>query len=312
MSIRNRLCKYSIVIPLMFIPTVYYRGTSLAICEIGLYLNYGLFYLGSVMFTLVWLCCSPFRKNCCNARWTEVLFNLVPVEVLSVVVFAQYHFNISLSLFLLYIAVELVVFIILLCNDCRKIIMIFQRFSVLSLAVIFAIPCFITIFVYDFSSPEYVAAASKNNMIKEMSTYIEKDDIYEINKDLFQCFDEETWNGYSISEKMQHIQYLVDFEAERMGIPSIKCTSKKLSPLVAGQYSNETNEMWIDIQYMLEYPTEDVISAIAHEVYHAFQDYIVKHADWDSELSKTMYFEEIEEWRDNIDNYYRVEKDGWD
>ena len=41
----------------------------------------------------------------------------------------------------------------------------------------------------------------------------------------------------------------------------------------------------------------------SHETYHAYQYYLAKNIDFNSEISKTAYFDTARSWRDNSLNY---------
>ena len=59
---------------------------------VGLYWMHGetVFLFPSV--TVAWLYWPPLKKCCCDGRWTEVLFNLIPMEMPLLLIFAQWHF----------------------------------------------------------------------------------------------------------------------------------------------------------------------------------------------------------------------------
>lgn len=97
----------SIILPISLISTVLMEIVTLTIQEIGLYLNYGTFRWLFIIFSVVWLSCSPLRKSCCDGRCTEVLFNLVPIEVLYMLLFAQWHFKAFLAILILILVAEI-------------------------------------------------------------------------------------------------------------------------------------------------------------------------------------------------------------
>lgn len=139
--------------------TLLMDSITLSIVELGVYFGYNLTNFLFITTTVVRLCCSPFRKNCCNGTWTETLFSLVPIEVLSALVFAQWHFRIFIGLSMLFAVTEGAFVVSLRKSEekdrhSRRVYRLYKdvsrKFIVLSLAIIYMIPCLLTAFIYDF------------------------------------------------------------------------------------------------------------------------------------------------------------------
>ena len=98
--------RFSVVLPLSMIFAVLMTSPTVTITELGLYLDryYVLFLY--IAISIFWLCCSPFRKSCCIGDWAELLFNLVPIEIVSAICLAQYHFVITVILLIVMIAIQ--------------------------------------------------------------------------------------------------------------------------------------------------------------------------------------------------------------
>lgn len=73
--------KSSIIIPLAMVFYSFIEPFAFCVPEIGLYMETYSSRIMIVMVTVVWLCCSPFRRGTCNGTITELLFNIVPVEL---------------------------------------------------------------------------------------------------------------------------------------------------------------------------------------------------------------------------------------
>lgn len=133
----------------------------------------------------------------------------------------------------------------------------------------------------------------------------EGEDVYKKHISLLLCFKEDRWKSYGIQEKTTIAQSLAEFEAELLGIPSAHLTTEKLGGYTAGEYSAETNEMWIDIEPLANSPVEEVVETICHEVHHSFEHYLVDNLDWDSDVMQTSFFDEVCAWKGNQLNYLR-------
>lgn len=319
-------CKFSIIIPLAMIFTLLMDSITISIVELGIYLGYNLTTFLFIAATVVWLCCSSFRKNCCNGTWTETLFNLVPVEVLSALVFAQWHFRIFIGLSMLFAVTEGTFMVSLRKSEAKhrhskRVHRLYKdvsrKFMVLSLATIYMIPCLLTVFIYDFHAPTYTADEDVwNRLISDASGVESKKeapwDAYRENLALLLCFEYDCWSKYTINEKITIMQKLVDFEADCLGIPTIPITTELLSGFTLGQYSNEAKEIWIDIEHLAKSPVEECIQTICHEIFHSYQHYLVDNLDWDSDVLQCSYFTELHVWKENQENYRSVWTSGYD
>lgn len=318
--------KASIIFPLSMIYTLQVESITISIPELGIYWSYGTSTFVFISLFVLWVCCSPLRKSCCNGRWSEVLFNLAPIEILSVMIFAQWHFVLSIVLFLAWLVIE-ITFALYLRNDESRYRYtekrhqmyknIFRRCTVLALSVVCAIPCFMAAFVYDFRSPTYQAEEDiwyilfAESEQPEVYESVEKD-LYLENINLLSYFDAQKWDKLDVNEKITIMQALVDFESERLGIPSIPVTAEILGAFTLGEYSDETKEMWIDVEHLSESPVSECIQTICHETFHSFQHYLVENMDWENDVLQNAYFEELREWKNNQENYISAWSSGFD
>lgn len=309
------LNKASIIIPLSAVFGLI-NSITIVIPELGIYWSYGITTAIIVVVFVLWLCCSPLRKCCCNGRWTETLFNLVPLEMLSMLVFAQWHFVTFTILFVLLIAIEIILMICLRRDERRHRYSekrhrmyktIFKRCSVLAVAVICAVPCFMSAFFYDYKSPTYRAEEEIWNRIftntEQLDEQAIESDIYQENSDLLDCFCEEQWKHYNIVEKITIMQELVNFESKRLGIPTIPISTTMLGAFTLGQYSEESNEILINIEHLAEATIDECIDTVCHETFHSYQSYLVNGMDWENDILQSEYFSELRSWKENQEDY---------
>jgi hypothetical protein len=118
-SMKQIIYKSSIIIPLAMIFYSFIEPFAFCVPEIGLYMKTWSSRIMVVMVTIIWLCCSPFRRGTYNGTITELLFNFVPVEVVLMLVFDQWHFAVSLLLTLIMLVGEITLFLALR-KDERK------------------------------------------------------------------------------------------------------------------------------------------------------------------------------------------------
>lgn len=106
MSIKRYAFRASLIIPIMAVCYLFWNPFSIYIGEINLDLWYRLLPFYFLIFTMVWLDFSPYRKGCKDGRVFELLFNLFPVEILLTLVLAQYHFVLAVILLVLIISIS--------------------------------------------------------------------------------------------------------------------------------------------------------------------------------------------------------------
>ena len=213
---------------------------SFCIPEIGLFMDSPISRFLIIMLIIVWLRYSPFKKSCCNGSITELLFYLVPEELVLFVVFAQWHFKISFILILLLVTGETFLHIFLKNDEFKRkktkkrhkrYQSAFRRITVLVLTVVCFVPSCMTIFKYRLQTPEDKAEYQTSDQLPEYSftasREANRDEIYSKNSDLWHCFEEKRWEVLSTDEKITVMQRLVDFEAEVLGIPTIPVYTKK-------------------------------------------------------------------------------------
>ncbi len=292
---------------------------------VGLYWMHGETVFLFLSVTVAWLYWQPLKKCCCDGRWTEVLFNLIPMEMPLLLIFAQWHFVLFAGDLLLLALAELALLIILK-KDERKYRSTkrrrrmykdaFKRGSVLMAFLVTAVPCFLSLFVYKLRGPEYRAEDDLAKLIfsEEASDdeAAEAVDIYQENIELLSCFEEQRWENFDKNEKITIVQKLADFEADCLGVPSVPVSSCMLDVGTLGSYSSETKEIKISLPYMAESSAEECIQTICHEVFHRAQDYLVENLDWENEVLQSAYFDELRSWKENQENYKDVWTAGFD
>lgn len=263
----------------------------------------------------------------------RILFDLIPAEILLLLVFAQWHFWLATLCIALWFFFVAAIFFCLLRwefgpgsydrapKDYHYSI---GRIAVFSLTAALAVPSYFSVFVYEMQPPVYTAdetvttaLLSEKNVSEEAEE--QEEDVYQQNLALLSCFTEEQWADYSTTEKLSLLKELADMEAEILGIPEVPVSAALLDLLILGQYDTETNEIYIDVTYLegAEYLltgnlAEDCVTTICHEMFHAYQQYCIENTDWESELAQTLYFDELRSWYENSNDYKSSSVNGYE
>ena len=317
--------KASIIVPLAMVFYSFIEPFAFCVPEINLYMETWSSRVLIVMVTVVWLCCSPFRRGTCNGTITELLFNIVPVEFVLMLVFAQWHFVIALLITLTVAAGEIALFRVLKKDERkhkfsrkrhRRYRFAFRRCSVLGVTVLCAVPCLLSVFVYGFESPAYMTTEELwNQLFSETEVSVETEiqgNSHEENIELWGYLQEKNWNRLSIQERITVIQELVDFESEALGIPTVPVTSAMIGMATLGAYDNESNQMWINTEHLAKSSVQEVINTICHEVHHSYVDYLASTLDWNNPAMNSAYFTELKELRDSQESYKSAWSYGFD
>lgn len=274
-----------------------------------------------VLLILVWEMIYPLKKACRGGGIAEAAYNLLPVEVFLLFVFAQYQIVITGILLVLFlIACEL----IFRWTDTEYASQIYKkkkwkrnsresknlrsrmecRLIVLCAAIIFLVPSAVSIAVYSLKQPLYSVEREENAYIKKGSQEKKQTAWQMLKADEKLQMNINRWKELSIDKKMETVQSIADMEAAYLGIWDAGVKSIKLNMFVLGKYDNRKHEIWIDVQHLQKDTFEECCITILHEVYHSYQHYVVDSVDWEH-AADCLYYNEAKEWADNFKNYVR-------
>lgn len=323
---KQKFYKATILLPLSMVFYVLMDPLAFCVPEINLYFDYMYSCFCVVMITVLWLCCSPLRKSCSNGTWTELLFNLIPVEIVSMIVFSERYFWIFMLMLAFLIICEIIIFKEVKRDEHRHKFTnkrhrmykaLFHKLSVLAVTVVCAVPCFLSLFVYGLRPPTYRAEQQfLTQLFAEIGDSLSTDSIvnnpYQENVSLWKYFEDGQWKKLSVQKKITVMQCLVEFECNRLGIPSVPVAADMIGEFILGTYDFESNEIWINTEHLAESTAGECIQTICHETYHACQNYLVNTLDWNNPALHTLYFQELRSWQSNQEDYKTVETYGID
>lgn len=299
---------------------------TISIVELRLYLERFEVLFLYIMISTFWLCCSPFRKSCCDGSLMEVFFNVVPIEVMAAVYLAQHHFWITIFLIASMVFLQGLLIWSVYKKESqyeysekryRRCVRGLQRGMVMISAITLSIPCIISLFVYGMQEPVYTAEKELGEVLlneqnKEQVTVEVDSDPYIENKTLLLYFDDVKWETLDVQERITIAQEFVNFQSELLGIPPISLTAENLGSFILGEYDDENNEMWIDIEQLTDSSAEDCIKTLCHEIWHSAQYYLISNIEWDLPVFQSAYFKELRAWKENDEDYQKAYSDGYD
>lgn len=308
--------KASIFLPIIFVYYISLHPVDIYISEFGLSLSDT--FLAAYLFlcTMIWIETSPFRESC-EGTLCEPLFNCIPIMLLLLAVFAQYHPMIAIVLIVMVITANIILKYIcsreniaLIFSECVDLTILTDRVAVISVSIVLLIPCLIALFVYKLQDPGYQA---RQEILESLFTP-EETEIIEINSKIFsydmgfiESFEENKWADCSYEERVDALQNLIDYEADKLGMPSLSLQIDSLEQDTYGVYMDSM--VFVDNHHLRYDSVSQVIESTLHEVYHGYEDYIVQNIDWTSELSDTAYFNTARQWMENSMDYISAEQD---
>lgn len=318
MRLREKLVRGTILFPILFLGYIQIHPVKLYIRQLNVSLDYTVGILLYTLFTVVWLSCSSFRRVCRHGGVFELCFNLFPIELLLFVVFAQWHFVWACIILGIALLATIGISALLLADEkgeeltdaaFKQTTMACKRFFVLAACVLWLVPSLVSVIIYEMEDPKYVA---EQECLEELlSAYNSENNAGKINElpeevaALFACFQTDVWRQYSLQERITVLQELVDYEAKKLGMPTVEITAEVLGISLLGQQGGADGGISVDIHHLLDSPVEAVLNTCLHETYHAYQDFLVESIDWGERYTNSVYFQEVRSWRDNYGNYVR-------
>lgn len=311
----------SILLPLFLIFYAQTESVSFSIPELNIFVetNWARHLIAAIV--VLWLCCSPCRKSCCDGSWFQMLFNIVPIEIVMMLNLAQQNFAVFVAVGLIIIAADLLLFIRVKIKEnssrtadkVHKFDKVFFRRCTIAITAICLIPGSLYLLSHGMSAPTYqpkqdlLELHSASGGGEANDTVEANSDIYQQNQELWSCFKEKNWKKkYSLQEKVAIMQLLADFETQLLRIPSININAGMIGTYTLGSYNDETNEIFINTKHLDRSSAEECIGTICHEVRHYMQAQIVKSVDWNNSIFQTPYFDELRSWRDNQESYKNI------
>ncbi len=307
---KRLLLKSFAFVPILFCYYIFQNPITIYIKEINLDISDTLLPIFTILYIMIWMEFSPYMENC-EETVAEICFFLLPVEIFLLVVFAQYHFSIAIALVAFIVGINLFFSNRLHSNiEDDYAVVKSDQFAMISSAIILLIPSLISIFCYNLQDPLYEARLEIWNSLFEDEIVCEEiDQEYRTDEEqIFKFLKQENWNKLNVEERTAVIQALVDYEMHKLGVShEYTVRVEKLDEYVLGM--QDASVIIIDLAHLQQDPINAITKTVLHESYHAYQHYIIKNVDWESDVSQTVLFAEAAEWKDNMSSYISSDED---
>lgn len=301
----------SIVVMLCYLIYIEYEDISISIPGFGIWLKSTRFMMITYIGTFVWYL-LPIKKYFRKGNIHEFFYNLFPVFISALLLFAQYY---ELSAFLLIcfifmtIATSVIIYIYYYTgnkrkNKIRRIGLI--RADVFIISLVLTIPT-VGVLISDKSSPAYTANIlvlfEDSELINEN---YELDMMIENNDEVLSDLSKDKWEKLDELERISTLKVVSDITAKYLGVACIEVESISLPTGILGQYNDDNNKISINRNVLFVLPAEDLVKTILHETFHGYQHFIVEKTGVKAEDCIDIpgnYFGDIRRWKNEQQNY---------
>ena len=292
----------------LFLWIAWYPSRDLYFRPFDVYMNKYLFLLIYFSICVLVSYCANKNKELSKMRWGRAAYDFLIVELFFFSLFAQHYVIVSIL-----IVVATVVFSIwfhchidMTCRRNRR------KYHDRASAVVCLLLCFVLL-VPSFIGidKEYFSSSMTSDEWEEFVASFKTDYGGKADKDLFNKYDTvidelASWDKLSTNERVTLLNKVVLIEKENLGIEAadIVVINDKLGEYTCGYYSDEEKQICLNVSQISGKGLQDNLRTVCHEVFHAYEHYVVETIDFDSEIvQNNYYYENAREWRDNINKY---------
>lgn len=300
------------ILTFFFLCSVLSRGITLYFSQLDLYVPTRFVFYPMLSLTFFLAVCQPVRELFAHSFLLDVCYCLLPATLLFTLVFMQYHFWLGAALALTAVAAGAVISALTLKGErasYRKKCAVAARALLAAATALFLLPVLIAIFRYDMQPPHYRAeeSALASDAAPTREDRRSRQEMLDANPQVRTGLRQSAWEQMDMQERVNLLQLVADIEAAYLGIPSIPVSAEKLEPYTLGTYWSRARRLAIDTEHLGFSKPEDCVRTVAHEVFHAYQDYLAENIDWNSAVTDSAYFDEALRWKKNGEDYLRGE-----
>lgn len=168
---------------------------------------------------------------------------------------------------------------------------------------------------YDIKWAEYLEDAGLYRVYKscEPGGDWETIDIVDENGNCLYEITNKAENEASYTAHILNSSKICSLERIRLGISPVPIYAEKMDSItVVATYDYENKNIIMDNQFFMELSAEEILNTLCEENFHAFECYMIENMDWNMNLINTYYFQELREWRENINCYISAGLDNYE
>lgn len=272
------------------------------------YMNKYMFLIAYFTVTILISCCANRNRELRKISWGQAVYDYLSVELFFFALFAQKHAIVSIII----IAATIVFYIWFHRYIGMNFKQARRRHHDRASAVVCLILCCVLILPSLVGiNDEYFSSSITYEEWEEFVSSFKMDYGSTDKVELFDKYDSvvremSVWDEFSTDERVELLNKVVLIEKENLGIDSAEfiVTTDKLDEYTCGFYSDSEREICLSISQISGGTLEENIGTVCHEVFHAYEHYVVENIDFSSTIvQENYYFANAREWKDNIKNY---------
>lgn len=272
-------------------------------------------YVNKYFFFLIYFSVCIFVSYCANKnkelgklKWGKVAYDYLIVELFFFALFAQHYVIVSILIVVATIVFSIWFHCYVEMHCKRNIRKYHNRASAvvcLLLCLVLLIPSFTGI------DKEYISTTITSEEWEEFVASFETDYGGNTEEEVFEKYDSiiaelTLWDDLNTDERVTILNKVVLIEKENLGIEAteIVVINDKLGEYTCGYYSDKEKQIYLNISQISGEGLQDNLRTVCHEVFHAYEHYVVENIDFDSNMVKSnYYFMNARKWKDNINKY---------
>ena len=131
------------------------------------------------------------------------------------------------------------------------------------------------------------------------------------NIEIIALLQDDTWRSLSVQERLNVLQTVANVEQRYLGLSNeLNVGATNLREDVMGYYSDNTHEIVVDIDSLLNDSSWEVLDTVCHEAYHSYQHRMVDAFNYADENSKSLkIFRKASYYANEFNNYISGEAD---
>lgn len=130
-------------------------------------------------------------------------------------------------------------------------------------------------------------------------------------QELYEMLDDENWDTYTIQQKVDVLQVVVNYESSYLGHPeAITVTCSRGDPTRLGYYNHSKLQIVLNEDHLRHDPVTECVDTVLHEVYHGYQNYLCEvYETLDAEYHSLLGIREAEQYLCEIERYATSKND---
>jgi len=119
------------------------------------------------------------------------------------------------------------------------------------------------------------------------------------------------WKELSLDERLNVLQIVADIEKENLGVShDIRVGANNIDQDIRGCYSDSSYEIVLNIDYLSESNSLEMVRTICHETRHAYQHQLIDlYEQLDDKYKSLMIFDDVSSYRYEFRNYSDLKED---